>query len=49
MNGALVYIVAEPHHEITNVDHDRAFDWRGLDPLAFAVQNLQATDHILPQ
>lgn len=49
MNGALVYIIAESHHEVANVHHDGSLDGGRFDPLPLAVQNLQTTRHVLPQ
>jgi hypothetical protein len=49
MDGALINIVAKSHHEVADVNHDRSFHWHSFYPLAILVEDLQATDHILPE
>ena len=49
MNGRLQSIIGQPHQVISNIDHERALDWIGLDPLPILTQYLQPTIHVLPQ
>ena len=49
MHCTLIYIIAKPHHEISNVNHDRALHGDSFNPLSLTIQHLQAASHILPQ
>lgn len=49
MYSTLVHVIAKPHHEIPNVDHDGSFHGNCHDPLSLFVQYLQPPDHVLPQ
>jgi len=49
MNCAFIYIVAQSHHEVTDVHYDCALHRRCLDPLPVAVQDLKTAGHVLPE
>lgn len=49
MDGAFVGVVAKPHHEVSDIDNNRAFNWGCLNPLSVTIQDLKSSNHILPK
>lgn len=49
MHGRLEAVVGQAHEVVADIDDEGARDGRGLDPLAVAVEHLQAALHVLPQ